>query len=309
MIQSPLPLPSLSPTRTRRKCVRKRLQQHPPSPVPWVVVPVVQLLLFLLIIIITTCPTTMVQSRELPLHKAIPPLMDPIPILPEITHRIYMDIMIQGAAGEGEGEDRKDTQSTVVGRIVIGLFGTNAPTAAENFRLLSTCTHRKMMVTTTTSTSTTTTTSSGKKKNILCYKDTIFHRIVPNFAIQGGDTTHANGMGGFAAIAMSDHGNTGGNSYQPYMINTTQFNRPYMVAVATPNTQLAKSQFFITTVKAQWLSALQYTIFGMVLEGQNVIRDIERIAGTYGGKPKTTVHIVDCGEIPLLLPLDKEPHY
>jgi cyclophilin family peptidyl-prolyl cis-trans isomerase len=125
-------------------------------------------------------------------------------------------------------------------------------------------------------------------------------------------------MGGHAAI-VNNHHRSGSHvpdpdidmhdgTYRPYMINTTQFNRPYMVAVATPNTQRAKSQFFITTVKAQWLSELQYTIFGMVLEGRDYIHTIEQIAGTYGGRPKVTVQIVDCGELPLQ-PYDTEPHY
>jgi peptidylprolyl isomerase len=213
--------------------------------------------------------------------------MDPIPILPEITHRIYMDITV-GNTNKNESEDDESesdmttsTTSTITettGRIIIGLFGKNAPTAAENFRLLSTC------------------------HTSLCYKNTIFHRIIPNFAIQGGDTTHGNGIGGRAIIPHSD------GTYQPYMINATNFNRPYMVAVATPNTQQAKSQFFITTVKAQWLYPLQYTIFGMVLEGRDYLHTIEQQAGTYGGHPKVTVRIVDCGELSLQ-PYDLEPHY
>ena len=281
-----------------------------------------------------------VEGREIPTKKAIPPLMDPIPILPEITHRIYMDITIGGDKDEEEGEESDDDKQNDenankqrTGRIVIGLFGKNAPTAAENFRLLATCTNTFMMtdnvptVTTSTqrristaSTATNTATTNTQPqstesttKNILCYKDTIFHRILPYFALQGGDTTHGNGIGGRAAIRNNNNHNNKNHdhmdgTYQPFMINTTQFNRPYMVAVATPNTQLAKSQFFITTVKAQWLSELQYTILGMVLEGRDYIHIIEQMAGTYGGRPKVTVRIVDCGEMPLQ-PYDIEPHY
>ena len=95
-------------------------------------------------------------------------------------------------------------------------------------------------------------------------------------------------------------------TYQPYMINQTKFNHPYLVAVATPNHMLARSQFFITTVKAQWLSG-QYTIFGMILSGTEFIQEIEQY-GTYGGQPTTTITIVDCNELPLR-PEDKKPHY
>ena len=273
--------------------------------------PMVTLVLVLLYVgnSIIQLPTTF--GRDIPTKKAMPPLMDPIPILPEITHRIYMDITIQGRRRgkdeEEEGEQEKtdddsNHQQSRTGRIVIGLFGKNAPTAAENFRLLSTCTNQYPITTDRTPITTTT-------KNILCYKDTILHRIIPNFAIQGGDTTHGNGIGGRAAIDHHNHNHNGvSGTYQPYMINTTHFNRPYMVAVATPNTQLAKSQFFITTTKAQWLTELQYTIFGMVLEGREYIHTIETMAGTYGGRPNVKVQIVDCGEVPLE-PYDTEPHY
>jgi peptidylprolyl isomerase len=184
------------------------------------------------------------------------------------------------------------------GRIMIGLFGQNAPDATENFRLLSTCTQY----------------SANEPKKKLCYKDTILHRIIPHFAIQGGDITHQNGIGGEAAIRMtssvarssSSTTTTPVGTYRPQMKNVTNFNRPYMLAVATPDTMLARSQFFITTVKAQWLTG-KYTVFGMILEGTDTLSEIEKY-GTYGGHPKVPVKIVNCGELPLQ-PKDKTPHY
>ena len=59
-----------------------------------------------------------VSEYEIPTKKAIPPKMDPIPTLPQVTHRAYFDIQIDG----------KHT-----GRIVLGLFGDIAPKAVENF--------------------------------------------------------------------------------------------------------------------------------------------------------------------------------
>jgi peptidylprolyl isomerase len=176
-----------------------------------------------------------------------------------------------------------DINAEPAGRIFIGLFGTNAPEAAENFRRLATCAVARDSAATKT----------------LCYKHTPFHRIIPHFAIQGGDITHHTGVGGLAAIETA-------GTYLPRMFNVTKFNRPYMLAVATPNHLLARSQFFITTVKAQWLTG-QYTIFGMILEGTDVIREMER-RGTYGGRPQAPVVIRDCGELPLQ-PEDLEPHY
>lgn len=107
--------------------------------------------------------------------------------------------------------------------------------------------------------------------------------------IQGGDHTRGDGTGGESIYGEN-----------PFEDETFQlkFNRPYMVAMSNTGRRSSNgSQFFITTAKTQWLDN-QYVIFGMVVGGKKALHEIEKW-GTYSGKPKGTVKIVDCGEVPL----------
>jgi peptidylprolyl isomerase len=193
------------------------------------------------------------------MKKAIPPKMDPIPTLPVVTHRAYMDISIAGKPA---------------GRIVFGLFGDIAPKAVENFVSLCNCDKGKAAVT----------------KKDLCYKKSKIHRVIPNFLIQGGDFTHGDGTGGESIYG------------EPFPDESfaVKHNRRYLLSMANdgrgkPNTN--RSQWFINTVKTQWLDGLNEA-FGVVLEGLDTIIKCERV-GTNGGGTLEKIIIEDSGSLPL----------
>ncbi|XP_062178067.1 peptidyl-prolyl cis-trans isomerase CYP21-1 isoform X2 [Alnus glutinosa] len=153
------------------------------------------------------------------------------------------------------------------GRIVIGLYGQVVPKTVENFRAL--CTGKG---------------PSGKK---LHYKGTPFHRIVSGFMIQGGDIVYGDGRG-FESI----YGGTFPD--ENFKIKNSHAG---VVSMVNSGPDSNGSQFFITTVKANWLDG-EHVVFGKVIQGMDTVFAIEGGAGTYSGKPRKKVVIADSGEIP-----------
>lgn len=172
-----------------------------------------------------------------------------------ITNKVYLDVEVDGGARE---------------RIVIGLFGKHVPKTVENFRCL--CTGEKGV------------SESGAP---LSYKDTNFHRIFPDYIIQGGQTVPDPDGGGGESIY--------GKSFPDENLRV-KFVKPGVLAMANCGPDTNGSQFFITTAKAENLNNL-YVGFGEVLEGMPLLMDIEKL-GDDEGDPSGNVVIVDCGELP-----------
>jgi peptidyl-prolyl cis-trans isomerase A (cyclophilin A) len=117
---------------------------------------------------------------------------------------------------------------------------------------------------------------SGKDRNDALYDGTIFHRVIKDFMIQGGDPL---GTG------------TGGPGYQfeDEVKGGPSFDRPGLLAMANAGPNTNGSQFFITEVPTPWLTG-KHTIFGEVVEGFDVVQSIAS-APSRNDRPNTDVVI------------------
>lgn len=106
------------------------------------------------------------------------------------------------------------------------------------------------------------------------YDGIIFHRIIKNFMIQGGDPT-GTGRGGESLW---------GKSFNDECVPELTFDRPGILAMANAGPNTNGSQFFITTVETPWLH-MKHTIFGEVISGYDVVEKIENCEVGPGDRP------------------------
>src|SRR5512141_1622699 len=158
------------------------------------------------------------------------------------------------------------TIETNQGTIVCKLFEKEAPKTVANFTELAEGKREwKDSV-------------SGKKGPGPLYNGTIFHRVIPDFMIQGGDPS-GTGMGG-PGYKFEDE--TKGSPYK--------FDKGGKLAMANAGPGTNGSQFFITVAATPWLTG-NHTIFGEVVEGQDVVTRIVGVPRNPQDKPAKDVAV------------------
>ncbi|HEV8420905.1 MAG TPA: peptidylprolyl isomerase, partial [Actinomycetota bacterium] len=108
------------------------------------------------------------------------------------------------------------------------------------------------------------------------YDGTVFHRVIPDFMIQGGDP-EGTGRGG-----------PGYNFEDECPPDGPTFDRPGLLAMANAGPNTNGSQFFVTVVPTPWLNG-KHTIFGQVTEGMDVVERISSVPTGSGDRPKEGV--------------------
>jgi peptidyl-prolyl cis-trans isomerase A (cyclophilin A) len=157
------------------------------------------------------------------------------------------------------------TLNTNQGQVVIRLFPDHAPKAVRNFVELAEGGRQW------------TDPRTGRATTDKLYAGTVFHRVIPNFMIQGGDPL-GSGRGG------------PGYKFADEIHPDLAFDRPYLLAMANAGPGTNGSQFFITVVPTPWLNG-KHTIFGEVIEGADVVDLISRVKAGSQDRPVEDVTI------------------
>merc|ERR1711936_1348679 len=166
---------------------------------------------------------------------------------------VFMDIAING---------------DFIGGLVIELYSDICPRTCANF--LKLCTGEE---------------ETPDDNGSMSYLNTVFHRIVKNGWIQGGDTFHGRGNGGKSVY---------GEAFEDENF-IMQHNERGIVGMANKGRHTNGSQFYITLQPCEWMNT-KYVAFGKVIEGTEVLKKMEE-QDTMNERPNNEIKIIKCGVI------------
>jgi peptidyl-prolyl cis-trans isomerase A (cyclophilin A) len=161
--------------------------------------------------------------------------------------------------------DTHATLKTSKGDIRVALFPDTAPKTVENFIGLATGSRAW------------TDPKTGQEQRRPLYDDTVFHRVIPQFMVQGGDPL-GTGRGG------------PGYQFEDEVAGPHRFDKPGYLAMANAGPNTNGSQFFITQIPTPWLDG-KHTIFGEVVEGMDVVDVIAASDRDARDRPREDIRI------------------
>ena len=151
------------------------------------------------------------------------------------------------------------TLDTSLGKIVLELYPEDAPETVANF--IGLATGKKKWKDS----------KDGKEKATNFFDGLVFHRVIPDFMIQGGDPL-GNGTGG------------PGYRFKDEFSPRLRFDKPGYLAMANSGPGTNGSQFFITVAATPWLNN-RHTIFGRVTEGYDVVAKMSKVERDSSDRP------------------------
>ncbi|KAF6226322.1 hypothetical protein HO133_009188 [Letharia lupina] len=165
-----------------------------------------------------------------------------------MTVKVFFDVSWQGPVLDSNSRPTKEIKDQT-GRINFNLYDDVTPKTAENFRALCT----------------------GEKG--FGYSGSKFHRVIPQFMLQGGDFTRGNGTGGKSIY---------GEKFTDENF-TKKHTTPGLLSMANAGPNTNGSQFFITTVVTSWLDN-KHVVFGEVADSESmkIVKAIEATGSTSG---------------------------